>query len=295
MLDTIGVPFISEIYEARMTRNSSDTKILTYTDCTERLYLTVLILELLSKYKTYKHFARAYAKNTTTYSSYRNFRMNGTDLYNFIYFVTGDARAMNKLKDPKSAMAKRKATTFPTMALNRYLSKIASRSQSTDTQLFANLESALKIRNSDYKTVRRDILNYTSLTPTTRKKAVTRLLHAARAKLRNSDIIQHLQRLITDKNLETGLVKDNEPKISVPDIGVEGRDLAMYRYLTGTKSIVQLKRFIEFALAGKSIPATIVGAYIPAIKMIDDIVKAGPGTVAILKGLHQRALKTRRK
>lgn len=295
MLDTIGVPFISEIYEARMTRNSSDTKILTYTDCTERLYLTVLILELLSKYKTYKHFARAYAKNTTTYSSYRNFRMNGTDLYNFIYFVTGDARAMNKLKDPKSAMAKRKATTFPTMALNRYLSKIASGSQSTDTQLFANLESALKIRNSDYKTVRRDILNYTSLTPTTRKKAVTRLLHAARAKLRNSDIIQHLQRLITDKNLETGLVKDNEPKISVPDIGVEGRDLAMYRYLTGTKSIVQLKRFIEFALAGKSIPATIVGAYIPAIKMIDDIVKAGPGTVAILKGLHQRALKTRRK
>ena len=295
MLDTIGVPFISEIYEARMTRNSSDTKILTYTDCTERLYLTVLILELLSKYKTYKHFARAYAKNTTTYSSYRNFRMNGTDLYNFIYFVTGDERAMNKLKDPKSAMAKRKATTFPTMDLNRYLSKIASGSQSTDTQLFANLESALKIRNSDYKTVRRDILNYTSLTPTTRKKAVTRLLHAARAKLRNSDIIQHLQRLITDKNLETGLVKDNEPKISVPDIGVEGRDLAMYRYLTGTKSIVQLKRFIEFALAGKSIPATIVGAYIPAIKMIDDIVKAGPGTVAILKGLHQRALKTRRK
>ena len=142
---------------------------------------------------------------------------------------------------------------------------------------------------------KRQILNYTSLTPTTRKKAVTRLLHAARAKLRNSDIIQHLQRLITDKNLETGLVKDNEPKISVPDIGVEGRDLAMYRYLTGTKSIVQLKRFIEFALAGKSIPATIVGAYIPAIKMIDDIVKAGPGTVAILKGLHQRALKTRRK
>ena len=295
MLDTIGVPFISEIYEARMTRNSSDTKILTYTDCTERLYLTVLILELLSKYKTYKHFARAYAKNTTTYSSYKNFRMNGTDLYNFIYFVTGDARAMNKLKDPKSAMAKRKATSFPTMTLNRYLSKIASGTQSTDTQLFANLESALKIRNSDYKTVRRDILNYTSLTPTTRKKAVTRLLHAARAKLRNSDIIQHLQRLITDKNLETGLVKDNEPKISVPDIGVEGRDLAMYRYLTGTKSIVQLKRFIEFALAGKSIPATIVGAYIPAIKMIDDIVKAGPGTVAILKGLHQRALKTRRK
>jgi hypothetical protein len=295
MLDTIGVPFISEIYEARMTRNSADQRILTYTDCSERLYLTVLILELLSKYKTYKHFAKSYAKSTTTYSSYKNFRMNGTDLYNFIYFVTGDQKAMDKLKDPKSAMAKRKATTLPTMALNRYLSKIASGLTSTETQLFANLESALKIRNSDYKTIRRDILNYTGLTERNRKKAVTRLLHAARAKLRNSDIIQHLQKLVADKNLETGLVKDNEPKISVPDIGIQGRDLAMYRYLTGTKSIVQLKRFIEFALAGKSIPATIVSAYIPAIKMIDDIVKAGPGSVAILKGLHQRVLKTPRK
>jgi len=295
MLDTIGVPFISEIYEARMTRNKNDAKILTFTDCTERLYLTILILELLSKYKTYSHYAKAYAKSTTTYSSYKNFRMNGTDLYNFIYFVTGDAKAMNKLKDPTGAMAKRKAITLPIMALNRYLSKLAVGSTSTDTQIFANLESALKIRNSDYKAVRRDLTNYTNLTPTNRKKAVTRLLHAARAKLRSSDIIQHLQRLVTDKNLETGLVKDNEPKISVPDIGVEGRDLAMYRYLTGTKSIVALKRFIEFALAGKTIPSTIVGAYIPAIKMIDDIVKSGPGNVAILKGLHQRSLKTRRK
>ena len=47
-------------------------------------------------------------------------------------------------KDPKSAMAKRKAITLPIMALNRYLSKLAVGSTSTDTQIFANLESALK-------------------------------------------------------------------------------------------------------------------------------------------------------
>ena len=87
------------------------------------------------------------------------------------------------------------------------------------------------------KAIRRDITNYGRLSERARKKAVTKLLFAARAKLRNSDIIEHLERLAIDKDLETGLIRDREPKISKPDIGgLTGRDLAMYRYLTGTKN-----------------------------------------------------------
>ena len=39
--------FLEEIYEARMTRNSMDQRQLTYTDCCERLYLSLLVLEVL--------------------------------------------------------------------------------------------------------------------------------------------------------------------------------------------------------------------------------------------------------
>ena len=45
--------FIKDINEARMTRDSSNARVLTYTDCCERLYLTVLTLELLRKYPTF--------------------------------------------------------------------------------------------------------------------------------------------------------------------------------------------------------------------------------------------------
>ena len=52
--------FIEEIYEARMTRNSSDVKKLTYNDCCEKLYLSLLVLELLRKYPRYVPIAMAY-------------------------------------------------------------------------------------------------------------------------------------------------------------------------------------------------------------------------------------------
>ena len=38
--------------------------------------------------------------------------MYSTDLYNFVYFVTGDEEAINKLKDPKSAMEMRNKSSF---------------------------------------------------------------------------------------------------------------------------------------------------------------------------------------
>jgi len=118
--------FIKEIHEARMTRNSSDQRSLTYTDCCERLYLSLLILELLRKFPGYAARSKMYAKDCSRYDSYKHFRMNGTDLYNFIYFVTGDDAAMDKLKDPGAAKALRKRTTLPLMNLNRYLTQLGN-------------------------------------------------------------------------------------------------------------------------------------------------------------------------
>ena len=42
--------FIQELHEARLTRNTSGLKALTYTDCCERAYLTLLVLELLRRF-----------------------------------------------------------------------------------------------------------------------------------------------------------------------------------------------------------------------------------------------------
>jgi len=287
--------FIHSLYEARMTRDTRDQKVLTYTDCCERTYLSLLVIELLNKYARHRSSARSYAKRTVAYTNYNRFRMSATDLYNFIYFVTGDQEAMNKLKDPKSAMALRKKTTMPLMAVNRYLSRISIGSMSRgNTQMFLNVESGLNIKNTTYKAIRRTLMDYDGATTIDRQNTVTRLVHAVRAKLRSSDIIDDLERLVADSNLETGRVSDNEPKISIPDIDVKGKELSLYRYLVGTKNIVLVKRFVELALSNKSIPSTVVQAYLPAIKMLHDIVSGGPSYVSMLRALADRAKKNKK-
>ena len=284
--------FLSELYEARMTRNSGDTAKLTYNDCCERLYLTLLVLELLSKYPKYMPYAKAYAKKTKDVN-YKRFQMHGTDLHNFIYFVNGDDEALAKLKDPDSARMVARRTTLPLNNINRYLTTLSQGLVSRPNETFMSIESALKISNADYKATRRYLQNFSGLNTFDKKKVATRLAIASRAKLRSSDIIIYMEELLAERDLETRSVKDNEPTISSPDIAVTGPDLSYYRFLVGARNLVGTKKFLELARSGNSIPSTFVKQYLPAIVLIDDIVKAGPGYVQMLRSLQKRAKRRR--
>tara|TARA_B100000427_G_C15487732_1_gene586113 strand:- start:531 stop:1397 length:867 start_codon:yes stop_codon:yes gene_type:complete len=284
--------FLSELYEARMTRNSGDTAKLTYNDCCERLYLTLLVLELLSKYPKYMPYAKAYAKKTKDVN-YKRFQMHGTDLHNFIYFVNGDDEALAKLKDPDSARMVARRTTLPLNNINRYLTTLSQGLVSRPNETFMSIESALKISNADYKATRRYLQNFSGLNTFDKKKVATRLAIASRAKLRSSDIIIYMEELLAERDLETRSVKDNEPTISSPDIAVTGPELSYYRFLVGARNLVGTKKFLELARSGNSIPSTFVKQYLPAIQLIDDIVKAGPGYVQMLRSLQKRAKKRR--
>ena len=283
--------FIKDLQEARMTRNSHNDRILTYTDCCERTYLSLLALEVMSKFPTASAFVRQYARRTTAGNSFKYFRTNSTDLANFIYFVAGDEKAISKLKDPEAAQQMRNEITIPLMAVNRYITKLSTGSSNTGvSDFFVQLETKLLISNSEYKAVRRVIANFNSVTPKQRKEAVTRLLYAIRAKLRNSDIIEELQRVASIKDLEIPGVTDNEPTISVPDISaISGRELALYRLLVGDKQLLLAKQFVDRAKSSQATSGQMNNAYLPVIKLIDDIVKAGPSYIQQLRALQKRA------
>lgn len=282
--------FLKDLQEARMTRNSSNAKVLTYTDCKERLYLTLLVVDLLRKYPDSKVAARAYATKTTQTDNYKHFRMNGTDLANLIYFVDGDDDAQDKLKDPGAAKRMRKQTTLPTMAVNRFLTRIAAGSDVNGSALFIKLEGALSINNADYKFIRRILSNYNNSRTIDKKTAVSKLILAARAKLRNHDLIDDLQKVSVEKDLEIG-VADNEPTVSTPDVPTEGLSMVNYRYLVGTENIWLAKKFVEMSTQSKSVPANIIRGYLPVIKMVTEIVQAGPAYIQMLRTVHQRAKK----
>ena len=168
--------FLKDLHEARMTRNDSDQKSLTYTDVCEKLYLHLLVLELLKNYDSAKPFVKMYAQKTTTHDSYKHFRIHATDLYNLIYFATGDKAAIDKLKNPGAAQKQRDTTQLPVMALNRYITNLKSTSSINESQLFMKLETALKV--SLYKDLRRNITSIKRISPQQLKETVTKLLFA---------------------------------------------------------------------------------------------------------------------
>ena len=283
--------FLQELEEARMTRNDQNMKVLTYADCCERLYLTLLVLDLMKNFPKATASVRDYSRKSLDIR-YERFKISGTDLYNFIYFVTGDERAIGKLKDPGAAMRSRASTILPVDRIKSYLQQLSSGTFSSSSQLFIKLERVLNIENTDYKSVRRSIGNWNSLDIQAKKSIATRLLYAVRAKLRSSDIIDNYEKHIVLKDLESELVPDNEPVLSKPDVSAASRDYVFYRYLVGTENIMLVKGFLELAAQGKPIPSNMVKAYLPAIKALDDVVRAGPSYISMFRSIQNRAKKT---
>ena len=137
--------------------------------------------------------------------------------------------------------------------------------------------------------MRRNLTRYKALNTRDKENTITRLLIAPRAKLRTADLVDDLSKLAAVNDLETARVQDNEPKVSVPDISTDARDISLYRYLVGVNNLMRTKNFLDLAKQGKSVPGQFVQGYIPAIKMVDDIVQAGPAYINLLRSLHLRA------
>lgn len=214
----------------------------------------------------------------------------GTDLYNFIYFLVGDDSAQDKLKDPGAAKKLKAKTVLPVAAINRYINALAqSKEPSQVSQMFLSIEGGLNVTNADYKAIRRNLVQYARLTRAEKRLLVTRLIFAVRAKLRSSDIIEDFEKFASVKDLEKTNVVDPEPTVSRPDIATKSGDLALYKYLVGSKNLALTKLFLAMAKDGKAASANMVQAYLPAIEMIDDIVQGGPAYVQQLRSLQKRA------
>jgi len=282
--------FIKDLHEARLTKDAANRPILTYTDCKEKAFLLLLMTTVMRFYRGYRPRAGAYARKTNMYREYDRFRQDGTDLYNLVYFITGNDDAINKLKDPGAAKKLRNVTHLSVSRLNQILKNTANDDSvsNNDVVNLGIIERDLQIKNNDYKQIRRYLASYTSLTQNERKTLVTRLLFAARSKLSDSDLIADFSKLAQDNNLEDFNAASPEPEINSLET-VNLADVKNYRFILSPASLPYVSRFLQTARSGKSVVANLVQAYLPIIIMIDDIVKAGPAYVEQLKVIHNRA------
>ena len=282
--------FIKGLHESRMTKDDGNSRKLTYSDCMERLYLSLLVLETLRQFPEFRVFVKTYTTKTAGFELYKYYRIMGTDLYNFVYFLVGPTSAQSKLKDPGAAAKLKKEIRVPTSDINRYINSLKNGKEPTLlTKMFTELESSLRIKNTEYKSVRRSLLNFERLNKQEKRVMVTKLLYAVRAKLRNSDLIDDFEKLAAIKDLEKASVKDNQPTISTPDISTSNDQMALYRYIVGAENKQMTKKFIEHALSNQGASSSMIKGYLPAIKMLDDIISGGPAYIQQLRSLQKRA------
>ena len=129
-----------------------------------------------------------------------------------------------------------------------------------------------------------------------KKEVVTQLEFALKARGRNADLIDYFILFVSDYDLESKTAKDTEPTVSVPDpIPANTKDIQMLRMLgVPNKDLPFAYKVLSITSRGLPIPSRFAQAYQPIMQIVDDIVKAGPGYVNLLKQVHNRAKRAKK-
>ncbi len=275
-------PFLKYVSEGRIVRRQSDLKRYTFQEITERIYLSFLTLTLLKNFSQTQGFVKSYATNTLSYGAFDRVRSTSNDLHNMLAVVAGDPEITKKLANKNAAMAQRQRQTVPELAIRRYLKDFKG-----SYTFLTKLETALGISNSDYKNLRRAITDYASLDTRRKKATTTRLLQALKAKLSGTDLQRKAQEFADKQKLELGNVIDAER--TVPGKEMTPDEITGYRVLVGASNVRRAKVAADMIRQGKAVPAPVMQAYAPVVKMIDDIVKGGYTFVKLVQSIHDRA------
>ena len=277
-------PFLKYVSEGRIVRRQSDLQRYTFQEITERIYLSFLALSLLKNFDQTIGFVKTYANQTLAYGSFDRVRSTSNDLQNMLAVVAGDPSLVQKLANKNAAMALRQRRTVPELAMRRYL-----RDFQNSYAFLTKLERALGISNSDYSNLRRAISDYQKLDSKRKQITTTRLLQALKAKLPGTDLQRKAQEFADKQKLELDNVIDAER--SVPGVSLTPDEMSAYRVLVGANNVRRAKIAADMIKQGKAVPAPIMSAYAPIVKMIDDIATGGYTFVKLLQSIHDRARK----
>ena len=277
-------PFLQYVSEARVVRRQSDLQRYTFQEITERIYLSFLTLSLLKNFSKTREFAKLYAKQTLLYGKFDRVRTTGNDLFNMLAVVAGNTDIVQKLANKNAAMALRQRQTIPVLAVRRYLISLKG-----DYRFLTQLESALDIVNSDYKNLRRAITDYPNLDGRSKQITTTRLLQALKSKMSGTDLQRQAQKFADLQKLELDDVVDAEQTDALPGKEMTPNEMQAYRLLVGSSNVRRAKVAADMVRQGRAVPAPVMVAYAPIVRMIDDIAKGGYTFVKLLMNIHDRA------
>lgn len=182
--------FMQELKEARMILKQNDVR-MTYQETCENLYLCILAVEFLSRIKQTQDLARRYCQQTTSYYNYDDFRANGTDMYNLMYFVTTTPDRVEKIFNSPDAARQRERTHLPVMALNGYLTSMTA-TGNRDVYFIMRVENQLNIANGGSREIRR-LLSYDKPTQSDVTNMASKLMNEFRNRMPILDLLPEIQ------------------------------------------------------------------------------------------------------
>ena len=280
----MNAPFLKYVVEGRIVRRPGDLQRYTFQEICEKIYLSFLGISLLKNFSQTANWVKSYSRETMTYGDFDKVRYSANDLHNMLAVVDGDSAITQKLSDKNAALALRQRLSLPTLAVKRYLRMLNS-----DYEFLASLERALQIKSTDYKNLRLAIASFNTLDGRRKKVAVTRLLQAVRAKLSGTDIARKVEEFSKKQKFELDNVVDAEVEMDADKTELSGAELNAYRILVGPSNVRRAKMAVDMAKDGKGLPSNIVSAYLPIMKMVDDIIGGGYTFVKLVQSIHERA------
>jgi hypothetical protein len=285
----MNAPFLKYVVEGRIVRRPGDLQRYTFQEICEKIYLSFLSISLLKNFSQTANWVKSYSRETITYGDFDKVRYSANDLHNMLAVVDGDSAITQKLSDKNAALALRQRLSLPTLAVKRYLRMLNS-----DYEFLASLERSLQIKSTDYKNLRLAIASFNTLDGRRKKVAVTRLLQAVRAKLSGTDIARKVEEFSKKQKFELDNVVDAEVEMDADKTELSGAELNAYRILVGPSNVRRAKMAVDMAKDGKGLPSNIVSAYLPIMKMVDDIIGGGYTFVKLVQSIHERAKKARK-
>lgn len=183
--------FIQELTEARMFRGRETLANKSVNDIAKIVFLTLLIVEILRTLKP--AVAKKYGLETLSYENFKTMRNNATDLHNLL-------AVLNNQNDYAGRIQPDTNVSIPALQIRRYLRDLEydKKEKAVDRQFFYKLESFLKISDSEYKELRRSVVDW-EMNSAVEKRKIMRTIKQDLNKLAlQLDILQQFKTLTTD-------------------------------------------------------------------------------------------------
>lgn len=188
----------SELSESRLYRTTNNLKNIDGRTIANLMYLNSLMLYMMLQDDKQQPYAKAYARQTSQYGNYKQFKTHGTDVYMLGYVLDNPESRYIDLDANRQSVRFLKGLRFNSSQHISFMKKISTASDRLNeaNSFYMRLETQLKISDSRYKQFRRQIITWSSLKFSSRQAIVARITQEIRRLAKGSELLPKLTTML---------------------------------------------------------------------------------------------------